>query len=107
MTEIEACGSCRYSRPCNEAGRREAFAELECHRRPPVVIPLEGDQEAVAGQAWPQVAREDWCGEWRAVRRDRGEIHVQIDPPGPHDAGPWAVPPPGRYGPAGHRNTGQ
>lgn len=82
---MESCDSCRYARPCREADRAVAELTMECHRRPPVVVPVQEASEGwtVAGQAWPQVDPEDWCGEYRPAPVDSGFVFQMTgDPPG-------------------------
>jgi hypothetical protein len=36
----------------------------ECHRLPPFVAVV----ERAVKSGWPQVSRDDWCGEWEATK---------------------------------------
>ncbi len=60
----ECCGTCRF--------RRGAVKDGECHRYAP--RPIHGELDAreraqhTGAPAWPQVARNDWCGEWESDR---------------------------------------
>jgi hypothetical protein len=62
------CTDCRYS----QVDTGDDFPDgplLRCHRYPPQVFTF-GD---IAGQTWPNVGPDDWCGEWQRPRPAKGE----------------------------------
>lgn len=57
------CEGCRF-------WERDGETRLgECHRNPPVAIPLmllpDGENYEHALVAWPELMASDWCGEWK------------------------------------------
>lgn len=60
MVRERRCSNCEHVLVLRVGGR---VALLECHRYAP--RPLDG--KAAAEWAWPEVAAEDWCGEWLGV----------------------------------------
>lgn len=62
----ECCGTCRF--------RRGDVKHGECHRYAPLpVIGVDAEEIAqLSGAAkWPQVERDDWCGEWAGVPEEQ------------------------------------
>lgn len=57
------CETCRFWERDGETGLGE------CHRNPPVAIPLMllpgGENYEHALAAWPELTATDWCGEWK------------------------------------------
>lgn len=59
------CGTCRHAEmtvlpPCDHED--EGTVGYECRRFPPTIVAVSDDGSA--GQAWPIVHADDWCGEW-------------------------------------------
>jgi len=74
---IEACGSCKFWEPI-------LVPELEglgwCRRHPPVIdaqaslamYPDEEPKQVVLEGHWPEIASDDWCGEYQPTPRAPG-----------------------------------
>lgn len=58
------CSDCRYAigfiADKNVAGEEDPTPIIECHRYPPVMQATEDELVML----WPQVAVNDWCGEF-------------------------------------------
>ena len=72
----QTCASCRYAEPV----AYEDDLVVQCRRYPPSLVG-NGSMDT-AGQVWPQVAQQDWCGEYR-LRPDPD----RPPPPNPGRAG--------------------
>lgn len=65
------CGNCRYFDVVGE----QAFGA--CRRRAP--SPCRDDENLYPTAYWPEVASEEWCGEWGARVEYRGELAEVLD----------------------------
>ena len=62
MSSVDAvaCYNCEF---CEKAEDKERFvSRLECRRYPPVAgVPRDN-----RASSWPDVAKDDWCGEFKS-----------------------------------------
>ena len=58
---IPACSDCRYKEVMIAGLLEDAEPVMECRRYPPTVM-MHEDEPIVM---WPQVAENEWCGEFQ------------------------------------------
>src|SRR5262249_6883706 len=67
--QIERCDACRFWVPQPTAAGDGPDARVgSCRRNPPPDPPKSGSEVS----DWPRTARDQWCGEWKAKRREPG-----------------------------------
>ncbi len=71
----EKCETCRFfldRRPGEMSGSDRAVLYGYCRCRPPTVIQryTGTDRSSIAHTAWPIVAKEDWCGDYKPIPRE-------------------------------------
>lgn len=58
------CITCRYAHRSEEPDA-DGWADYECHRHAPCMVPV-GDGDIAS--AWPAVSGFDWCGDHQEAR---------------------------------------
>jgi hypothetical protein len=64
MSDKNTCESCRFN------------GGFSCRRNPPTVVtlPNEYGPGEHAETAWPEVNREDWCGQWEGEQMSEEDV---------------------------------
>jgi hypothetical protein len=83
------CGNCNFFMIAGDGTGRG-----QCHKYVPRVIPTTTIDPnfgniLISETIWPQVAKDEWCGEWEASEEYRAELRKSIKPPTPPENVPW------------------
>lgn len=63
----ESCANCRFARFSGEG----VSYRIQCHRRSPMVLHIDGHQQGSVYAVWPRMEPEDWCGEYERQNTDQ------------------------------------
>lgn len=64
------CENCKWHKVITDRGDRVTIEYLECHRHAP--RKLHGTGTGYDSEVWPQVERDDFCGEFEAKELNPG-----------------------------------